>query len=283
MRVPTITASARPSPRQDLPSTAHKINLQDLELFHVYSTTTYATLSLSTTLRNFWRIAVLGLALNNEYLLDLLLLPTLRYRSIANKWSATLTTLKRCSFGDVPVKEGSFEDWIFLIQGTRQLRDTLGWDASESSLAPLFKFGAERWDLQCPSTSAGVYGSDTVCEIQDRINAQVEDLESIYIYTETINSLRSAVYYSVGLEGTDVFVWLHRCIDGFLPLLERSTQKAQAILEHFCVMVKKAETQWWLQGWANRIMSEVYGRMDEEHRAWICRPAEEIGWVAPSG
>lgn len=120
-------------------------------------------------------------------------------------------------------------------------------------------------------------------ELQDYINASVDDMERLYTYQETINNLRAAAHYSLDWDVTDVFIWIYKCIDGFLPLLEAPTQEALAILAHFCVMLKKAETQWWLQGWTNCTMSEIYRRMDEEHKVWIYKPAEEIGWVPPRG
>lgn len=76
-------------------------------------------------------------------------------------------------------------------------------------------------------------------------------------------------------------MWIYRYTDSFLPYLKLPTQEALAILAYFCIMVKKVETQWWLQGWANRIMSEIYDRLDEEHRTWIYPAIEEIGWVPP--
>ncbi|KAH6879862.1 C6 zinc finger protein [Thelonectria olida] len=320
----TLPPVLRSVSKQSILSASDRINLQDLELFHVYSTSTYATLSLSPTLRDFWKITVPHLAFQYEYLMreifalsalhlarhrpehrDSYMSTALTHHQVASRealkllqdvrnenvaclfmFSAltipiTLATPKRDSFGEIPADEGSFEDWIYLIQGTKQLRDILGADISESPLAPLLKFGAERWELQCPSTVTDIYRNDMLCELQNRINVHVEDPGRLCIYTETINSLRSAAYCSINWEGADAFVWIYRCIDGFLPLLELSTQEALAILAHFCVMVKKAETQWWLQGWADRIISEVYRRLDAEHKAWIHRPAEEMGWVAP--
>jgi hypothetical protein len=106
-----------------------------------------------------------------------------------------------------------------------------------------------------------------LCELQDRIYASVKGAVKLQIYDETMNSLRSAACYSINWEGIDAFIWIYRCIDGFLPLLQLLTQEALVILAHFCVMIKKSETQWWMQGWTNRIMSEGYGRMDGEHKA----------------
>lgn len=194
-----------------------------------------------------------------------------------------MATSKRSSFGDIPGEEGSFEDWIYLIQGTRQLRDALGEDVLESSLAPLFKFSGERWSLHCPSAITGARGNDMLCELQDRVSASVDDTEKLNIFYERISSLRSAAYHTLDWEGTDVFVWIYGCIDGFLPLLKAQNQEALAILAYFCLLLKKAETQWWVQGWADRTMQEIHERLDDEHKNWILRPAEEMGWVAPRG
>jgi hypothetical protein len=61
--------------------------------------------------------------------------------------------------------------------------------------------------------------------------------------------------------------------------LQESAPEALAIFAHFCIMVKKLESHWWAQGWTNRIMSEIHAFLDEEHRTWLFRLMEEIGWL----
>ncbi|RKL19581.1 hypothetical protein BFJ72_g15156 [Fusarium proliferatum] len=194
-----------------------------------------------------------------------------------------MATPKRSSSNNIPTEEGSFEDWIYLIQGTKELRDSLGAEYPESSLAPLFAFTRERWEFYCSSDLISAWGDDMLSELHDRINASVDNTELLDIFGERISSLQSAASHILNWEGMDVFVWLYGCINGFFPLVKARNQVAWVILAYFCVMLKKAETQWWLQGWADRTMRGIYEQLDDEHRRWVLRPAEELGWIAPRG
>ncbi|KAJ0132570.1 Myosin-2 heavy chain [Fusarium oxysporum f. sp. albedinis] len=88
-----------------------------------------------------------------------------------------------------------------------------------------------------------------------------------------------AICYTPSWESTDLFFWLYGAIDGFLPLVKARDQEAWAVLAHFCLMVKRAETQWWLKGWADCMMRKIHMQLDEEHKSWILRLSEEMGWI----
>lgn len=169
---------------------------------------------------------------------------------------------------------------MYLMPGTKELHSALGNDALTGSLSPLITVAAEKWNLQRPDLMTAMWKNDILCELQKRINTSVADVATLKIHNDMVNSLRSATNSSSDWEATDVFLWIYKSTDGFLGLVEAENQEAMAILAHLCILIKRAETQWWLQGWANRIMSEVHGRLDEQHRPWIQKAAEDIGWFA---
>lgn len=63
MEAPGISIKA------EVPGPAMGLNVVDLELIHVYSTSTYATLSQSPTVRGFWRHTVPRLGLEHGYVI----------------------------------------------------------------------------------------------------------------------------------------------------------------------------------------------------------------------
>lgn len=181
------------------------------------------------------------------------------------------------------MEEGDFKDWLFLIRGTRQLREALEEDVSQSLLAPLIKYGAERWVMQCQPSDAGTRSEDEMLErLKYLINSQVTDQEKLTVYNETINKLGAAAHSSHQWEGLDAFIWIYRCSDDFLPLLNPPTQEALAILAYFASMLQKLEAQWWLRGWADHIMSFACSQLDAEHMSWIHPPAEHSSWGIPA-
>ncbi|KLU85829.1 hypothetical protein MAPG_04849 [Magnaporthiopsis poae ATCC 64411] len=81
---------------------------------------------------------------------------------------------------------------------------------------------------------------------------------------------------------TDCFVWIFGVHDDLVPRLRAREQEAVAVFAHLCVMLKRLDAYWWMQGWAERLMQTSYRMLDHEHRLWLQWPADEIGWIPPS-
>ena len=61
------------------------------------------------------------------------------------------------------------------------------------------------------------------------------------------------------------------------------TQEAVVIFAHFSILLKHHESHWWLQGWAEHLISRAYEILDDEHRSWIEWPMREVGWMPSDG
>ncbi|GKT41158.1 uncharacterized protein ColSpa_01339 [Colletotrichum spaethianum] len=87
-----------------------------------------------------------------------------------------------------------------------------------------------------------------------------------------------------GMDIMDIFIWKYFVSDEFLPLLKTpgADQEAIVIYAHFCIVLKKLESQWWLQGWATHLISQAWELLDENHKSWIQWPMEELGWSPPA-
>ncbi|KAF4998670.1 hypothetical protein FGRMN_2996 [Fusarium graminum] len=193
----------------------------------------------------------------------------------------TMATPKRSRLSGMTLEDGDFEDWIYLVQGTAELKSVLGPNSPQSSLAPLFTYARNKWTLHHSFHFTYAYSGDMLYELEHQIRSCVLDPQKLDILIERINSLKSAACQSLDWEASDMFFWLSGGIDGFLPLIKARDQEAWAVLAHFCPMLKKAERQWWLQGWADCTMRKIHQQLDEEYKAWILRPSEEMGWIAP--
>lgn len=79
----------------------------------------------------------------------------------------------------------------------------------------------------------------------------------------------------------DAFVWQFVLADSFVPLLANPTQEAAAIFAHFCVILKRFDEHWWLQGWGTVLIARVWEILDSVHRPWIQWVVEEMGWIPP--
>lgn len=355
------------------------LNVLDLELMHNFSTSTYATLSNDTLLRDMWRVSAVQLALNCDYVLRCVLAVSalhlarhrpdkrdyytshaLLHHQIASRaamaelsnvtrdnvrplqmfsiltiifgWLARPLKPCRCTHdnknnnlaalgsprrpdGFLLIGESSFPDWMFLLSGTRQFSEILQDDIFTGPLGPMFQHGFRRSLLQRPYDDDNDNDNNNGRELSpspghealERLQALVEDSVAAAAadegpgraYRHAIRALHPPYRVFLGrggdgdgdgdgvaaaaveVETTDVFMWIYRVADSFLPFLRVPTQEAIAIFAHFCVLFKRIRNQWWLEGWADHLISKAYGLLDEEHRLWIRWPIEEMGWLPP--
>ena len=131
-----------------------------------------------------------------------------------------------------------------------------------------------------PTTEEG----DQLNELGDCMKKTVQNPGLLPIYLAAIEELRKSYSFiykarSTKFESGDIFIWLFRVSQEYLMLLREWTQEALAIFAYFCVILKRLETNWWIEGWSTHLMRRLYPMLDEEHRLWIRWPVEEIGWV----
>jgi len=178
-----------------------------------------------------------------------------------------------------------------LIRGTKSLVELIGDKAAENGpLSSFFIRGKERWLAMHPEMVPGYEpvasaGPPLLQELQMLLDESVTNAETLRIYTFAVDKLRRSLGLLGGssqLDIMDAFVWVWEVADEFLQLLEEPTQEAVAIFAHFCVLLKRLENQWWLQNWADHLMSRAYDILDDHHKLWIHWPMEQIGWVVTS-
>jgi len=111
-----------------------------------------------------------------------------------------------------------------------------------------------------------------------------EELRSTYLTSinELMNTFGQLQQDTPAFELVDAFIWLVMVADDLLPLLQVQTPESVAIFAFFCVLLKKLDSHWWVQGWGQQLVARAYSLLDEESRLWIRWPIEEIGWIPPS-
>lgn len=85
------------------------------------------------------------------------------------------------------------------------------------------------------------------------------------------------------LEAWDILIWQWTQGKNFLPLLDAAAPPQEAVVIFaYCVLVlKKLESQWYVEGWADHLMGKTWALLDEEHRHWVVWATEEMGWIPP--
>ncbi|MCJ1247302.1 hypothetical protein MMC30_004516 [Trapelia coarctata] len=182
------------------------------------------------------------------------------------------------------VEETGIAEWLFLLRGTRFIADMARETLQSGSLGPIFTSGKRRDQLRTSESN----GDDHLGELQYLINGTATDQQISYIYHASIDELRKsfAVAHNCGpqtYELSDAFIWPYRVSEDYLGLLKQLTPEALAIFAFFCVLLKRLDSHWWMNGWSTHLISRIYDLLDEEHRLWIRWPIEEIGWVPGQG
>lgn len=181
--------------------------------------------------------------------------------------------------------DSAFPDWLFLLQGIMHLHRALNSTTYTGQLKPLVAHGEARWKARWNASHAPQHeNSSLLQDLQNRINATIDDASLLSIYNVAIKELRMQLSLDLSeaphrLDLLDAFMWQFTVSDTFLPLLKNPTQEAAAIFAPFCIILKRFEGHWWLQGWGTVLISKIWRILDSVHRPWIQWAIEEMGWV----
>ena len=181
---------------------------------------------------------------------------------------------------------------MFLLRGVRDLLHILQRIEYRGKLLPLLNHGQERFRAMHAEMAVPPHAQheDLLAEIRARVHRTPRiagDPALLRVYDTAMDELRRALALFLspayqGLEVSDAFVWRFLVAEDFLPLVRRHEQEAVAVFAHFAILLKRLESQWWLQGWGVHLVSRAWRVLDAEHRLWIQWPVEEVGWVPPN-
>ena len=145
----------------------------------------------------------------------------------------------------------------------------------------MFSAGGRRNELREAYANVNFPEAERLNDVLGYIRSTVTD-DKIYQHYETAVAEMKKSYGMVyrqalqSFEPADIFVWLYRLSDGFLNLLKERAQEALVIFAFYCVIPKRLESNWWIEGWSAHLMSRIFHVLDQEHRLWIRWPIEEM-------
>jgi hypothetical protein len=179
--------------------------------------------------------------------------------------------------------ESGIAEWLVLFRGMRTIIETSQETLSNGVLGPMFTAGGKRYLLREQFSEETSEEGEQLSQLLNLIRSITRSQTDRYIYTAAVDELRksfSVVFRSdMVLESSDVFIWFFRISDEFLMLLRERAQEALVIFAYFCVIPKRLEFNWWIEGWSTHLMSRIYLLLDIEHRLWVRWPIEQIGWI----
>jgi hypothetical protein len=169
------------------------------------------------------------------------------------------------------IGENGISDWLFLVKGTSFIIESSAQQLEEGPLGPMFLAGKRRSALREELLAQGPPKEDPLGELLARITDSSVDRTYLPAYASAIDVLRMSFVFIFapgppGYETADIFHWVFRVDDDFLQLLKIQTQESMAILAYFCVILRRLDSQWWMEGWSTHLMAKIWNLLDEEHR-----------------
>ncbi|TVY92470.1 Sterol uptake control protein [Lachnellula willkommii] len=185
------------------------------------------------------------------------------------------------------VGETGVVDWLILIKGCISIAATGQEILSKGPFGLMFR-AEERKERLREELAADFHGeADPLRELRDHINNSQFSEQDYHTYHAAIEELRKiyALIYKqsyADYEPGDLFTWLFHLSPQFLDKFQAHSQESLAIFAYFCVLLKRANECWWLDGCGIHFLAQTYDLLDEDHRLWIRWPIEECGWVPNS-
>ncbi|KAI8633220.1 hypothetical protein F5Y19DRAFT_417174 [Xylariaceae sp. FL1651] len=179
------------------------------------------------------------------------------------------------------ISNGVVPDWLIIIRGVRGLLESKG-DAilTMSTMDALLYSGMqlnESWE-QSTQDHEGLQ------ELENNFKTRVspQKLPALCGGTRTLKrcfDLYCRNNFPEEERMRAVMTWMIKIPDDFVNLLKSHDSEALCVLAFYCVLLKRLEHFWWIEGWGFHLIERIYSTLDEQHRLWIRWPLEEIGWA----
>lgn len=176
----------------------------------------------------------------------------------------------------------SLPQWLYLFRGVRALMEAQTDMIRSSSISGMFKPGIEirrAWE-------ANKFDNEAFRELDANIRTWVpEGSPRLIDLLDTVDALQRT--FAVVYEGsqtdenraTGIFVWLYSVKTQYINLVGEGDNEALCILAFFCVLLRRLDFIWWMEGWGLHLIERIYLRLNAKYRLWLRWPIEEVGWV----
>ncbi|KAF7888543.1 uncharacterized protein EAF02_003084 [Botrytis sinoallii] len=179
------------------------------------------------------------------------------------------------------VGDNDVSDWVSLLRGARALTDHSPDSIYSGSLSPMFTAGGRRDRLRNDQVTPP---NEDLIHLATFLSQSTTDPQDLEAYIQSIDELQKSFGVLANrdrhsVELADVFIWPYRVHEHYLVLLRQRNAEALTIFAHFAVLLKHLDSYWYMKGWSEYLIAQIWGLLDDEHRLWIRGPIEEIGWV----
>ncbi|KFY06500.1 hypothetical protein V492_08002 [Pseudogymnoascus sp. VKM F-4246] len=182
------------------------------------------------------------------------------------------------------VGDYGISEWLVHFRGTRSVMDRAREIILSGPMGPMLMAGRQRRTLRAELAIKQTMETDQLDILDKLVREAVTDPSHVHSYAGAIFELRGSfnIVYAPGFQGyesADVFLWLFEISDEYLNLLKERRQESLAIFAFYCVILKRFDPCWYINGWGDHLLARIYQLLDEQHRLWIRWPIEETGMI----
>jgi hypothetical protein len=189
--------------------------------------------------------------------------------------------------------ESGLPDWLQIIRGSCTIFSSVWEFVKEGPLAPLFEERnlrmlnepllmsqnpehARQLHRLIHLTNFGNSSSSSVAEkfSQGYVSSLPGALLELSVAFSKALVARERGFFTVS---TALHIWPARVSQGYLDLLKERDPAALVVLAHYCILLKPLESNWYMSGFRERLLTRIYNQLDEEWRPRLQWPLEEIG------
>jgi hypothetical protein len=167
---------------------------------------------------------------------------------------------------------------VILVRGVRAIIESSHDSLLTGPLGPIMRMGRD----QTKFLSEQTHEIEPLRNLRASINEHCTSSQDREAFNRALDALGKcfAASRNVGAaETAGILVWFWRLPDRYLELVKSMNPEALSIFAHFCVLLKRLEPMWWMQGWSIHLLEKIYHSLDQDLRHWIRWPIEELGWV----
>ncbi|KAK9244586.1 hypothetical protein V1506DRAFT_540908 [Lipomyces tetrasporus] len=115
----------------------------------------------------------------------------------------------------------------------------------------------------------------------DEANSHNRDSDAKKAYCSAIQKLRNyfEIFYSQGQQVRIAMAWPITVPSAYIALLKSRQPMALVVLAHYCVILRLFDRCWWLTGWSENVVEEIYQSLDASWRPSMRWPIKIVGQV----
>lgn len=177
-------------------------------------------------------------------------------------------------------------EWLYVFRGMRVLMHSVEQTKRTSSILELSGSRVHKvWTSKTFDNQA--FRDLEMCLQRQATKAGDPSTQKVEILMDAARDLkRSFAFFHGGHDSVPegppdraTFVWLYMVSDEYFDLVKDGDNEALCILAFFCVLLRRLDHHWWVEGWGFHLIQRIYSLLDDEHRLWVRWPIEEIGWI----